>query len=385
MVVVIQWLTLVVLAFCLINTVWHVLDFPSLERLDPLSPGTKVSVMVPARNEAPRIEACVRSLLAQDWQDLEVLVLDDRSDDGTAEILAAIHDPRLKVLKGESLPVGWAGKNWACHQLSGQASGDWFAFLDADTVCEAGAISSLVGTATRMRSDLLCAWAYQVVGGWMERSVVPLLGFAAATLSNPSHFHKLQDRPEAERLKHRDYFSNRGVANGQCLLFTRSSYQELGGHEAIRGDMMDDLSFATRVAQGVPEGRRLINCDGGRFIRCRMYHSSSEVWNGFTRSAWSATHEHPAFNICLTLVGFIIGFGPFVFWALPWANRPLAFISLGMLMGMRLMIGIRHRRSLLEVLLLPVGLVVTALIALNAIRLAKVGVSWKGRSFVPAK
>jgi len=96
------------------------------------TPGApRVSVLVPARNEGHNIAACVRSLLAQDYPDLEVLVLDDASDDGTARIRDGFSaDRRLRVLPGLPLPPGWLGKNWACHQLARAATRELLLFVD---------------------------------------------------------------------------------------------------------------------------------------------------------------------------------------------------------------------------------------------------------------
>jgi len=141
--------------------------------LPPVPP--KVSILVPARNEDITIEVCVRSLLAQDYPDYEVLVLDDQSTDGTPGILRklAVENERLKVLTGSPAPIGIAGKNWACTQLAEQAKGDLLLFTDADTVHQPGMMGGIVSALLGEKADMLTGFPRQVVKSWGERLLVP--------------------------------------------------------------------------------------------------------------------------------------------------------------------------------------------------------------------
>lgn len=117
-----------------------------------------VSLLVPARNEEANIGACVRSLLGQTYPRLEVLVLDDRSEDGTRAVLERerTRDDRLVVLTGEEPPAGWTDKNWACHRLARAARGEVLLFADADTVfVDPGAVGGIVGSLEASRADLV--------------------------------------------------------------------------------------------------------------------------------------------------------------------------------------------------------------------------------------
>ena len=146
-----------------------------------------VSVLVPARDEAHRIGPCVASLLAQDYPNFELLVLDDHSTDDTGAVVLdlglreteadtdADAPPQRRLLRGEPLPPGWTGKAWACHQLARVARGEWLLFTDADTVHAPGALAAMVAHARRTRADLLSAWPRQLVGSWSERLVIPLV------------------------------------------------------------------------------------------------------------------------------------------------------------------------------------------------------------------
>ena len=135
----------------------------------------KVSVLIPARNEARNIERCVTSLLAQDYPDFEVLVLDDESTDGTGRLVAAIAagQPRLKLLDGRPLEPGWTGKNWACAQLAAEAESDLLFFTDADTHHHAKALRELVTALGGEKADLLGGFPRQEVETWGEQFIVP--------------------------------------------------------------------------------------------------------------------------------------------------------------------------------------------------------------------
>ena len=136
-----------------------------------------VSVLIPARNEAQVIGQTVESLLSQTYAHYEVILLDDSSTDGTGEIArAAAHgDPRLKVISGAPLPDSWGGKNWACHQLSEAASGEWLIFTDADVQWHGGALPAVMAMGLHTRADLLTVWSTQETETWGERLVVSLM------------------------------------------------------------------------------------------------------------------------------------------------------------------------------------------------------------------
>ncbi|MDX9832829.1 MAG: glycosyltransferase, partial [Anaerolineae bacterium] len=139
----------------------------------------RVSILVPARNEERNVERCIRSLLAQDYSDFEVLALDDESTDRTRAILEALAgcDARLKVLAGRPLEAGWSGKNWACAQLAAQAAGDLLFFTDADTFHRPGAVRAVVTAMEGERADLMSGFPRQEVLTWGEKLLVPFFSW----------------------------------------------------------------------------------------------------------------------------------------------------------------------------------------------------------------
>jgi chlorobactene glucosyltransferase len=246
---------------------------PRPDRAD--GPLPLVSVLVPARNEAANVGACVRSLLTQRYPHLEVLVLDDRSDDDTPAILARerVRDARLVVLEGREPPPGWTGKNWACHQLSLAARGEVLMFADADTdFFDPDAVQAIVRTLQASRADLLSGLPRQVLGTLGEKVLVPMFYWAFLAFT-PLALGLVWRRPAFAR------------AVGQLMAFRRDAYDQVGGHAAVRGSVVDDLDLARRVA-GAGLACRVM--DATSLVRCRMYRSGREAFAGFGKNLFAA-------------------------------------------------------------------------------------------------
>ncbi|MCX7669869.1 MAG: glycosyltransferase family 2 protein, partial [Anaerolineae bacterium] len=262
-------------------TLSNLLLFPRLTQTQPLAPGPQlpassfrsVSILIPARNEAAVIGETVRRMLAQTYPRFELIVLDDGSTDGTAEVAraAAAGDARLRVIAGEALPSGWAGKNWACHQLAQAAQGDWLLFTDADTVWAPGALAAVVAEAERTRADLLTVWPTQITVTWAERLVVPLMALVVIGYLPVFMVHYTPWSPFA-------------AANGQCLLFRRRAYEAIGGHAALKGDVLEDVKFARRIKA---HRLRLRMADGNGLVSCRMYTDWPGVRDGYAKNILS--------------------------------------------------------------------------------------------------
>jgi chlorobactene glucosyltransferase len=233
-----------------------------------------LSIVVPARDEERSIEQCVRSLTAQLGGSAEVIVVDDGSTDATAAILArlATEFPALRIVTGEPLPDGWVGKPWACAQGARRARGEWLLFTDADSRHEPHAGASTLAFARANAADALSIMTGQELGTLAEAAIVPailqMIVFAGGTLA------QIND-PECP---------DRALANGQYLLVSRTAYDALGGHEALRGEIVEDIEFARRLKR---DGRfRLVVADGTQLVHVRMYRSFREIWDGFTKNMY---------------------------------------------------------------------------------------------------
>jgi chlorobactene glucosyltransferase len=133
-----------------------------------------VSVLIPARNEEANIMRCLRSVLNQDYKNIEIIVLNDNSTDRTEDILNSISDNRLRIISGKVLENGWVGKNFACHQLQMEAKGDYLLFIDADTEMSQGCVSGAVSFAVGNETGLLSIMPYEESFTFWEKIVIPL-------------------------------------------------------------------------------------------------------------------------------------------------------------------------------------------------------------------
>ncbi len=348
-----------------------------------------VSILVPARNEAQNIEACVSSLLAQDYPCFELIVLDDHSEDQTAALACALglaldtehaRQP-YRLVSGSPLPTGWVGKNWACHQLAGKATGAYLFFTDADTVHAPGTVAALVAYAQRNRASLVSAWPKLITKTWGEKLVIPLVLFLGMAFYPHWLLRLLQATSLGAYLPARAR-RTLGAANGQSMFFRRDAYDSIGGHASVRAHLVEDVALGRAIALQMNRGLRLLNCEAIGLSTCRMYRNFPEVWEGFTKNA------RPAFES--SVLGFIaLGvwqFGLFVFpfavligagtyWR--WAAWEVSLVYL-----IRFLLALRFKSSWLGALLHPVGNLLGIAIALNSWRLTLAGgVSWKGRRY----
>jgi chlorobactene glucosyltransferase len=267
------------LAYCLMTALGNSLF---LVRLGKRRSGSNnfpfVSILVPARNEEANIDACVRSLLAQAYPAFEVIVLNDQSTDATGPILAEIQaeNPKLKILVGETLPSGWLGKNWACHQLAMAASGELLLFTDADTWHTPRALPESVAALLEERADMLTAFPRERVITWGEKLTVPILGFMPFAFV-PVFLARLWRLPFLT------------VTIGQFMLFRRAAYEAVGGYERIRSHPVDDVMLGRHISS---HGLKWLLVDGTDHIHCRMYRSFPSAVAGFTRTLFSFFDYH---------------------------------------------------------------------------------------------
>jgi hypothetical protein len=279
----------------------------NLRRFRPAPPPAAapppVSILIPARNEADAIEAAVRAACAQAVPEVEVVVLDDGSTDGTGAILGRLAPElaRLRVAAGAPLPPGWAGKAWACWQLAAHhARHDWLLFVDADVRLGPDAAGRALAAAEAQEAVFVSAFPRQVLGSVGEALVVPLV-YLVLLAYLPLALVRRYPMPALS------------AACGQLMLVRRDAYLAADGHRAIRGTLHDGLMLARHLkASGLPIGL----FDGADLAACRMYTGFAATWRGFARNAYEALGSPGALAAMVTLnaAGFVL---PFV--ALPWA------------------------------------------------------------------
>ena len=228
----------------------------------------RVSVIVPARDEEANIGGCVRSLVAQ-GERIEIIVADDGSQDRTAEIARelAAEFPQVKLVSVPPLPEGWLGKTHALHVAAERSRGEWLLFTDADTRHEPGKLAAVVERAEQEALDLVSFSPRQEVRVWWEKAVIP---FVYQQLARLFPYEQVNDPSDPK-----------AAANGQYILIRRSAYTALGGHQAIRSAVLEDVELA-RLAKHA--GLRVWFGSGEGTVSTRMYRRFPEMWEGWTKN-----------------------------------------------------------------------------------------------------
>ena len=236
----------------------------------------KVSVIIPARNEEANIGRCLRSILAQQGIAFQVIVVDDHSTDRTAEIARQVaQEPSTRSVAGQvivmqarrPLPAGWTGKANALCSAVPLARGDWLLFTDADTEHAPASLAAAVQEAEQHGADMFSLSPEQEVEGFWERALMPVIFSELAATFRPRDVSD-PTKPLA-------------AANGQYLLIRRSVYQEVGGHAAVAGDLLEDVALARRVKGA---GHLLRFRIGKGMVRTRMYRGLRQMREGWTKN-----------------------------------------------------------------------------------------------------
>jgi Glycosyl transferase family 2 len=242
-----------------------------LRRPAPSTVDCPVSVLLPVRDEADRVGPCLRALLTQRGVPrLEIVVLDDGSRDGTADMVRAVAGDRVRLVTGAPLPPGWLGKPYACHQLARLATGEVLVFVDADVVLAPDAVAAAVGLLRGF--DLVSPYPRLVARTWSERLIQPLLPWSWLTFL-PLRLMERSRRPSL------------AAAGGQFLVADRAGYLRAGGHAAVRDRVLEDVELARAVKRA---GGRIALADGSRLASCRMYRSWTELRDGYSKSLRAA-------------------------------------------------------------------------------------------------
>ena len=331
------------------------------------------------------MRSCLESLLKQNYSSLEINVLDDESVDATAEIARALGfstkpEATCRLIRGAPLPPGWTGKSWACHQLAEVARGDYLLFTDADTVHQPETVSSAVAAAQRVGCDLLTLWPFQTTVTFAEKLVIPLMFVVGGSYLPHWLLVWAQRSPGLARVLGGKLLGLCGTATGQFLLFRRQSYFKMGGHRAVGEHLVEDIALAREVAKRIPEGWRLVTCDGTRLVSCRMYMSLGQIWEGFTKNLWPV-FDGDWVGFWLAIIWqFLVCVLPFVIIAFYY--RPELYLVAGILLCLRLVAALRFKTSWLSVCFQPIGYSLALLIAVNSFWQAKSkGITWKDRIY----
>ena len=305
------WVELVLLAISvgvLLYQGFALLLAAQMPRLDPSPPTTvrdalpTVSVIIAARNEEQDLPATLDDLLVQDYPGLEIIVVEDGSTDRTGAVIDA-RAPAVRRVDPPPLPDGWVGKSWACWNGARAATGEWFLFMDADVRTHPTAVRTTMEWALREHADLTTIAPQVEMRTFWERLVLPFYIQVVLTYFRTPHVN----RPG----------SKTAMANGQYWLTPRTAYEAMGGHEAIRSIVLEDVAIARRYRAA---GRAIRVAWAPRLAETRMYRNRKEMFEGLLKNIHGT--EFSAARLVGSIAGLI---GLFLL--------PLGLLPLGLLTG----------------------------------------------------
>lgn len=350
--------TIAVLVHTVVNAV--------LLRRPPAASDTRVaesvSILVPMRDEAAGAERCIRALLAQrNLVHAEILVYDDGSTDGTADVVRRTGDDRVAVRTGSPPAAGELGKPLACARLAAAARGDVLVFVDADVVLAPDAVARAIALLRAAGLQFVSPYPRQLAGSWLERLVQPLLQWSWLALL-PLRLAEHSPRPSLV------------AANGQLLVVDAAAYAACGGHAGVIGDVLDDIALARALRA---TGARGGFVDGTRLATCRMYDGPRQLVDGYAKSLWRAFGSGPAALALAAslIVLFVVPFGLVA--VTPWAWPAAAAGPASRVVSAARTGG----RAAVDPVLHPLSILVFAAMIVVSFRRRRQGrIAWKGRA-----
>ncbi|NUN08867.1 MAG: glycosyltransferase [Ignavibacteriaceae bacterium] len=351
----------------LINAVYNLVEAPRFSAAHSSGEHTEkfISVLIPARNEEKNIAACLDSLCSQNYSKYEIIVLDDQSDDRTAEIVKeySLRDTGIRLISGKSLPSGWLGKNWACHQLSGEAKGEYLLFIDADVTSHPDTLKAANSILALYKPDMLSIFPTQTFTSFGDKFVVPLMNWLLLA------FLPLK----------LVYASRNGsfiAANGQFIMISRETYKKNGGHEAVKDKVVEDMETARSVKNS---GGKVMTALGYDMIYCRMYPDFISSFKGFSKNFFPGFNMHPALFVLMILFFEVLFLFPIiaVFW------EPLFLVNVLAIVFIRFSVSYLSKAGILEnIILHPFQMIVLLAVGINSVYYTKKKKNvWKGRKF----
>jgi chlorobactene glucosyltransferase len=352
---------------------------PNLRHVTPAS-DRSVSVIIPARNEARSIETVLDSVLASAYPRFEAVVVDDRSTDETAALVArrCTLDPRLRLIRGLELPPGWYGKPWACWQGYQAASGEVLVFTDADTRHDPELLGRAVGALERTGAGLVTVAPRQRCVTFWERLVMPQVWLLLGLRYHPD---------TVNHAKHaRDV-----IANGQFVMFPREAYLAAGTHEAVRAEVAEDLALAQQTWKA---GRRVHFTFAEDYMETRMYTGLRDLVEGWSKNIYlGGRRSFPDEPVRRALVPLALA-AVVLFWLVPPVTLLLAALGAGggrlvdqaltataASLGFWSLISIGMRIPVWYALGYPAGAMMTLYIIGRSTLRGRTRVEWKGRTY----
>lgn len=337
-------------------------DQPFLEEVNTFEEAGRISVLIPARNEVNRLPLLLSDLKASGDELKEILVLDDGSTDRTEGLVKEFQAtmPNLKLIKGRELPEGWVGKNWACHQLAQEGSGNYYLFLDADVRIKPNAVKKGHNAIQNQPKVLLTVFARQEMRSIGEKAIVPLIPYILLTQLPLNWVYSKTSSVLA-------------AANGQFMLFDAQNYEANKWHWQLKNSKAEDIDIAKQIKKS---GYKVQSLLSRQLVECRMYSGFKQGLEGFAKN-------FPAFflNNWLLAFGFALMTG-IVYGGLAFSYPVMALVLfLVEVLAIRTLVAYLGKLPLLQMILwAPVHMVTVLMLAIfaafkNLIKKQE----WKGR------
>lgn len=337
--------------------------FTAPEVLSAAGHSQKVSLLIPARNEEKNIGQTLTHILSLDDPLHEILILDDNSTDATRAIAEsyAAKESRIKIISGKELPSGWLGKNFACHQLSEHATGEYLLFMDCDVTLKSGSVSYILNRMKELNLSAASVFPTQKMRGAGERFIVPMMNWILLNFL-PLKFVYTKKNPAFV------------AANGQLFCFRTDDYTALGGHQQVKEKVVEDMELARLIKKS---GKTMITFTGGNQVFCTMYSSLAEGIKGFSKNFF------PGFAMPAPLFLLFVGFLT-VIYLLPLAGlwfSPLFFLPAVMIYIQRAAVSRVSRGAMVFNLIFhPLQMMAVLWTGINSVRVTlSRAAEWKGR------
>lgn len=328
-----------------------------------------VSVIVPARNEEDCLGRCLASLSNQQGVDFEVIVVNDHSTDQTRGVAQNYHIAR--VVDAPELPAGWTGKNHAAAYGAKLARGQWLLFTDADTIHRHASLRHAVREIQKFHVDMLSYSPKQEVKSFGERVLMPIV------------FAELRRQYPPSQVNSPD--SSIAAANGQYLLVSRKAYDAIGGHEAVKDKLLEDVELAKLIKQN---GMRIRFRYGRDAVRTRMYRSFRAMWEGWTKNL-ALLFPSPLLLAALRLTEWLVVIAALTVFFLGLNQDDIALMVIGALASLPLVANFFYRVrqahfGWINTIISPLGLPIFVILLLRSrLHYKRKKVSWKGRTYDP--
>lgn len=269
------------------GVVWIFINALTMPKMKGYDTSQSISILVPLRNESERVDMLIASLMRLQYPRVEFLLYDDASTDDTLIKLQQLtmRDARFMVIAGDGPPKGWHGKSHACWQLSKRARGELLLFIDADVTLRQHTLLKLSATFQQMNADALSGFARFINDSVLEKLLTPLLHFFV-------YFHL----PIV--MANRQKMIAATAASGAFIAMKRSVYEAIGGHEAVKDEVVEDVALFRTVKK---HGYRAIICHVAEDVACAMYGNSKATWRGFQKNCFKAFNESYIFAIAVCL------------------------------------------------------------------------------------